>query len=193
MGTFPLRSIPSVPWRHLKKSRDTYFGAPRAAPFPPHGACDLIAPAGAEVLAVDDGTIIRGPYRFVRYTSEQPKCDTTTFAIDVQHTSFIARYCEIASNLPAGIAKGSQVKEGDVIAYVGAQCGGSMLHFEMFKDVNRLEILTDKSHKTKYLYVPQADYERRSDLLDPTPYLDAWAWELRVKQNRTMDLSTEID
>lgn len=50
-----------------------------------------------------------------------------------------------------------------------------MLHFEMFQDAKRLGDLTNRSHKTKYLYVPQANYERRSDLLDPTPFLNAWS------------------
>lgn len=193
MGTFPLRSLPSVPWRHLKASRNTYFGAPRDGSFPPHGACDLIARPGTEVLAVEDGTIIRGPYEFVRYRNEKAHCESVTYAIDVKHDSFTARYAEIAHNLPKGLGKGAHVDEGQVIAYVGTQCGGSMLHFELFHDVNRLDILTDKSHGTKYLYVPQANYERRNDLLDPTPYLDAWAWDLRVKLHRTMDLSLEID
>jgi hypothetical protein len=48
-------------------------------------ACDLVVRAGTQVLAVADGTIIQGPYRLVRYTSEEPKCDAWTYAIEVQH------------------------------------------------------------------------------------------------------------
>jgi murein DD-endopeptidase MepM/ murein hydrolase activator NlpD len=192
MATFPLPVLPTIPWTPNGNSHNTHFGAPRDPPYPVHGACDLVVRAGTQVLAVFDGTIILGPYRFVRYTSEKPRCDNWTYAIDVQHeNSFIARYCEIAPNLASGLTKGSTVDEGQVIAFVGTQCGGSMLHFEMFQDVNRRDDLTNDSHATQYLYVPQANYERRSDLLDPTDYLNASAWDLRAKLHRTMDLSNE--
>jgi murein DD-endopeptidase MepM/ murein hydrolase activator NlpD len=194
MATFPLPILPSIPWTGNRNSHNTHFGAPRDPPYPVHGACDLVVRAGTEVLAVFDGKIIQGPYKFVRYTSEKPSCDAWTYAIDVQHeTSFVARYCEIAPNLAKGLTTGSKVDEGQVIAFVGAQCGGSMLHFEMFQDTNRKDDLTNGSHATKYLYVPQANYERRNDLLDPTDYLNAAALDLRMKVNQTMDLSNERD
>ena len=53
--------------------------------------------------------------------------------------------------------------------------------------------LTNKSHATQYTNVPQANYERRDDLLDPTPYLDAWSMDLRKKLHREMDLSFDVD
>jgi murein DD-endopeptidase MepM/ murein hydrolase activator NlpD len=188
MGTFPLKVLPSVPWNDVPGSRNTHFGAGRSGPYPPHGACDLIAPAGTEVLAVEDGEIIRGPYWFVTY-KDKSGCVTSTYAIDVVHENFIARYCEIALQLPEGLKKGYLVDEGQVIAKIGTQCGGSMLHFEMFKNTSRQDVLTDKSHDTKYAYVPQANYERRADLIDPTPYLNTWAWDLKCKLGRRMDLS----
>jgi len=190
MGTFPLRVTPDAPWRHLANSRNAHFGAGRQN-YPVHGACDLIAPAGTEILAVQDGTIIRGPYNFME-SKDKSGCSVMTYAIDVNHKTFVARYAEIARHLPGKLGINSDVTEGHVIATVGVQCGGSMLHFEMFQDVNRLDYLTDRSHGTKYLYVPQANYERRSDLLDPTPYLDVWWWELKVRKGRTMDLSMEV-
>ena len=100
---FPLSVVPSVTWH--RNPTNTHFGAPRGGGFPVHGACDLVVPAGTEVLAMEDGRIIRGPY-------------------------------------------------------------------QMFNDPTRLDILTDRSDH-RYLYVPQANYKRRNDLLDPTDYLDA--------------------
>lgn len=169
MSTFPLAAHPSVTWR--RNARNTHFGAPRSGGFPVHGACDLIAPVGTSVLAVRDGRIVRGPYAFVTYGSGANK--TTTYAIDVAHDEFMARYCEIAHRLPEGVRAGGEVAEGQPIASVGVQSGGSMLHFEMFRDPNRLDYLTDRSHH-RYLYVPQANYQRRNDLLDPTDLLYSW-------------------
>jgi hypothetical protein len=79
------------------------------------------------------------------------------------------------------------VSEGQVIATVGIQCG-TMLHFEMFKDRTGVkEYLTNRSHDTKYTNVPQENYERRDDLMDPTPFLDMWSHDLLAKL-RLVDL-----
>src|SRR5262249_23219958 len=146
-----------------------------------HPACDLIADPGTEVLAVADGEVIRVPdVGFAEYkskgTAKHPPCHSITFALEVKHkeAGFIARYCEIARALPAGVALHKTVKAGQVIATVGRQCGGSMLHFEMYGNTSRVDALTDEENH-KYLYVSRAAYRRRSDLLDPTPYLDTWA------------------
>ena len=192
MATFPLTILPKVSWHDVSGSRDTYFGAGRNGPYPTHGACDLIAPAGSPVLSIEDGEIIRF-YWF--YDDKNDKgCVQHTWALDVKHLTFVGRYGEISPTLPDAIRekikkKDMSVSEGETIATVGRQCGDAMLHFEMFKDLDRGGYLTDKSHATKYIHVPQANYERRSDLLDPTPYLDAWVYDLKVKLNRTMDLS----
>lgn len=192
MAMFPIDIRPDVPWRHLRRSRDAYFGAGRVG-YPIHGACDLLVPAGSAVLAVEDGTIIRGPYEFLSIDDTRNNCRSTTYAIDVLHDDFIVRYAEIARTLPGGLAVNSPVTEGQTIARVGVQCGGTMLHLEMFKDTTNLDPLTDRSHATRYLYVPQANYERRKDLLDPTSYLDLWWIDFKQRKHRMMDLSMEED
>jgi murein DD-endopeptidase MepM/ murein hydrolase activator NlpD len=169
MSTFPLAIAPSVTWH--ENPTNTHFGAPRGGDFPVHGACDLIAPAGTNVVAVRAGRILR-IYPFVTYCQGE-KGETTTWAVDVAHDRFTARYGEISREMPAGIVAGADVAEGQVIATVGVQCGGTMLHFELFDDPVRLDSLTDKSPHS-YLYVPKRNYERRNDLLDPTALLDAW-------------------
>jgi murein DD-endopeptidase MepM/ murein hydrolase activator NlpD len=176
MSTFPLGRPPSVSWH--KNPTNTHFGAPRGGGFPVHGACDLIVPPGTEVKAVEDGVIIR-IYSFVTYSCQIGGVahETTTWAMDVSHTRFTARYGEISSIIPEGLRAGVAVTEGQVIATVGSQCGGSMLHFELFDSPGRVgEYLTDVDNK-KYLYVPQANYQRRNDLLDPTYLLDRWYTE----------------
>jgi murein DD-endopeptidase MepM/ murein hydrolase activator NlpD len=188
MATFPLPFLPKGTWHYEKGGLTGYFGAPRSWTEPDtgklrnliHGACDLLAPAGTPIYAVEDGTIIRGPYKFlVTCSKEHPK---KTFAIDVVHRSFTARYGEIALNLPKGVALNKPVKQGDVIAFVGDQCGNAMLHFELFKDVDRQkEVLTVDGNDKDYLYVPVANYGRRNDLLDPTDFLDRLALDLRFR------------
>ena len=86
---------------------------------------------------------------------------------------FILQLWRISNTLANDLHTGSTVSEGQVIAFVGMQCNGTMLHFEMFDDPGRLDYLTASSNK-KYLYVPQDNYQRRDDLLDPTWVLDSW-------------------
>lgn len=170
MSTFPLKFRPTVTWH--KNPLGTHFGATREAGYPVHGACDLIAPAGTKVVAVRDGYIFRGPYQFATYyKDDKHTATTTTFAIEVAHDYYTIRYCEISERLADGLAAGNFVAEGQEIATVGFQ-HHSMLHFELFQDVWRRDYLTDRSHNTKYRYVPAADYERRNDLLNPTSLLD---------------------
>jgi hypothetical protein len=75
------------------------FGSSRDHGARKHAGCDLYAPAGTEVLAVEDGTVIRGPYPFYDVVR----------ALEVQHPSGIVRYGEIA-RAAEGIAAGVAVK-----------------------------------------------------------------------------------
>jgi hypothetical protein len=114
---FPL---PYVPTQSYRGGRG--FGASREKVRKGlrHGAVDLMAPPGTPVLAIDDGVVIGGPSPFFR----------GTYALEVKHPSFVARYSEIARNTEVRV--GSLVKAGQVIAYVGDQPGHDMLHLEMF-------------------------------------------------------------
>jgi len=80
--TFPLRKRPAASYHERPRA----FGAPRANGVRKHAGCDLYAPAGTEVLAVEDGTVLRGPYLFY----------DVVYALEVQHPSGIVRYGEIA-------------------------------------------------------------------------------------------------
>ncbi len=118
-----------------------------------HAACDLIAPRGTEIFAVTAGTVTRGPYAFYHGTE----------AIEVNHGTFVARYCEI-DDAADGVSVGSTVEAGQVIAHVGQMYHSSMLHFEMYAGT-AVGGLTNRRNPP---------YQRRSDLLDPTPYLNTW-------------------
>ena len=86
---------------------------------------------------------------------------------------FIARYCELG-RIAEGIHKGVKISEGQVIGYVGKLTHNAMLHFEMYKGDTHGS-LTDAKNSANYAYVPTLNYMRRSDLLDPTLYLDMWS------------------
>jgi murein DD-endopeptidase MepM/ murein hydrolase activator NlpD len=143
---FPL---PYVPTQSYRGGRG--FGASREKVRKGlrHGAVDLMAPPGTPVLAIDDGVVIGGPSPFFR----------GTYALEVKHPSFVARYSEIARNTEVRV--GSLVKAGQVIAYVGDQPGHDMLHLEMFAGTVD-GVLTQKGKP----------FDRREDLIDPTPILD---------------------
>jgi SH3-like domain-containing protein len=115
----------------------------------------LIAPTGTEILAMADGKVIQGPYGFY----------SGTYALEVEHANgMVVRYGEIGLRVPAGIKAGTRVSRGQVIAYVGQlESGSHMLHLEMY-DGSGEGPLTERGNNS---------YSRRSDLVDPTPYLDA--------------------
>jgi len=106
------------------------------------------------VLAVEDGTVLRGPYLFY----------DVVYALEVQHPSGIVRYGEIA-RAAEGIATGVAVKAGQVIGYVGKMktVAQSMLHLEMYVGTAQGP-LTDRQ-------IPP--FMRRADLQNPTAFLDA--------------------
>lgn len=147
---FPLRKRPE----HDYRTGGRRFGASRSSGSRLHAGCDLIAPQGTEILAMADGVVVRGPYDFYGGTS----------ALEVRHgDGKIARYGEISKIVPAGIGPAAAVTQGQVLAKVGLlDSGSSMLHLELYGGT-----------ATGRLTQPGTRYMRRSDLIDPTPYLDA--------------------
>jgi len=146
---FPLRNRPSESYKIPPRN----FGANRDNGARLHAGCDLYASVGSEILAMKDGVVIRDIYLFY----------LGTYALEVDHGDFIARYGEILRAAP-DVRKGKALKRGQVIAYVGKLTGieNSMLHLEMYSGTaNGFSLSND----TK-------PYKRRSDLLNPTPYLD---------------------
>jgi murein DD-endopeptidase MepM/ murein hydrolase activator NlpD len=146
MLTFPLRRRPSANY-HTGGRR---FGADRDAGRK-HAGCDLIAPLDTEILAVDDGFVLRGPYPFFH----------GTFAVEVQHTMILVRYCEIRA-VASGVRVGASVTRGQVIAFVGRMNVDSMLHIEMYSGFDDGPLTVRSNHP----------FERRLDLMDPTDFLD---------------------
>lgn len=150
MALFPLPTRPHdsyhVPPRAFRSQRDNGHRL--------HAGCDLYAPPGTPVLAIEDGMVTLGPYLFY----------DVVYAIEVSHASGMVRYGEI-SHVAWGVKAGVAVKAGQIIAYVGKMksVAQSMLHFEMYSGASHGQ-LTDLS------CLP---YLRRADLVDPTAVLDA--------------------
>jgi murein DD-endopeptidase MepM/ murein hydrolase activator NlpD len=148
---FPLPFVPALSY----KTSGRRFGATRPKGRL-HAGCDLIATPGIAIRAIEDGVVIQGPKLFYE----------NTYSLVVRHKSgIVARYCEIR-----GAAKevrlGSEVKEGQIIAYVGQlPSKSSMLHFEVYsgKQHGSLTVRTN------------GPYQRRADLMNPASLLDKLA------------------
>jgi hypothetical protein len=146
---FPLRKRPAYSYKEGGREFGAYRSESRL-----HAGCDLLAPEGTEVLAIDNGTVIQGPYEFY----------DVVYALEVKHDSgIVVRYGEILQSVPRGISAGARVSRGQVIGYVGLMTSGSsMVHFEMYKGTVNGALTTGSG-----------PYRRRSDLMDPTAFLDS--------------------
>ena len=113
----------------------------------------MYAPTGTEVRAMADGVV-----RYVGYFYEN------TDHIEVVHDKHIIRYGEVL--LGKSLVKaGDPVSRGQVIGYVGKlsiKVPSMMLHLEMYSNPRDKGTLSGNSI-----------YKRRSDLIDPTPFLDS--------------------
>ena len=149
---FPLPFRPAESYKEHPRS----FGANRSGGQRKHAGCDLYAPEGTDVYAMEDGTVLVAPYPFYG----------GTYALEIDHLKYIGRYTEIKEAAP-GIRRGVKVKKGQLIASVGkiTTKNGTvlqMLHFEMYEG-NENGSLTDRSNPP---------FMRRNDLIDPTDTLD---------------------
>lgn len=145
---FPLDHRP-VTW----KTNGRQFGAFRTKTRL-HAGNDLLAPPGTPIYAIADGLVLRVGSGF----------RDSTGVVEVRHGSFIARYGEIREGSFVG---GKHVRKGQMICRVGRlDSGSSMLHFELYTNgANTRDPLT---------IMHRGQYWRRSDLTNPSPYLDRW-------------------
>ena len=151
--------VPEWEMHYSYRERPRGFGCPRDGGKRKHAGCDLYAPLGSPVLAVYHGWVVR-VYEFYG------KAD----AIEVNHgVHGIVRYGEVDA-LP-GIAAGMLVTAGTQIGKVAQLVGlgniHPMLHFEMYSGKGSGKLTQGTG-----------EYRRRSDLVDPTSFLDklrAWA------------------
>jgi murein DD-endopeptidase MepM/ murein hydrolase activator NlpD len=160
MAVFPL---PMRPQQNYHRGGIAFRGRSKSRGDRIHAACDLVVPAGTPVYAVEGGVVLKVPKKSFHLG---------TYTITVQHGTFQVRYCELAEKRM--FKEGETVLEGDKLGTVGRNSnGGAMLHFEMYRG-SVAGYFSQPWNSTKYLYVPPGNFQRRKDLLDPTPHLDRW-------------------
>ena len=164
---FPFKSKPSLSWHDGHR----YFGAPRPKGRL-HAGCDLMFPVGTPIFAMADGFIMRGPWGFYEHTD----------ALEVCHPSvqLIMRYGELKpGSVPnelrtvgAKVTAGQKVGEvGQLIDNYGHYSSAHMLHIEMYTNWELDSVAHPLTIRTKEGGIMQ----RRSDVTDPAPILDAAA------------------
>ncbi|MEP7219481.1 MAG: M23 family metallopeptidase, partial [Bacteroidota bacterium] len=162
---FPFATLPKFNWTAAPRS----FGANRSGGKRAHAGCDLYFPLGTLIHAIGDGKVVRGPYDFY--------CQT--FAIEVDHGDFIARYGEVQKS--ALVKTGDTIRGGQPIAKVGHLVGISvpsdMLHLEIYDKSGSgpLTVTASSASKKRADGIP---FFRRKDLVDPTTKLNLWKGNL---------------
>lgn len=158
---FPLPFRPDDSYHESPRS----FGSNRAAGRK-HAGIDLYAPVGTPIRAMAEGRVL-AIYGF----------HGETWAIDIEHGNFIARYGEVGEKT-IKVTPGVLVKRGDNLAEVGLlmlrnRTTGkvephtkSMLHLEFFRTTL---FPTGKNRLTNRNSSP---FQRRGDLMDPTGSID---------------------
>ena len=159
--SFPFPTLPAADWIRSPRA----FASNRNNGLRAHAGCDLYFEKGTWIYAIGDGTVTRGPYPFY--------CQT--FALEVDHGDFLARYGEIQAKTT--VKEGDKVHAGEQIAkvghLVGIQVPSDMLHLELYdKSASGPLTITDTSRSKKRS--DGISFMRRKDLIDPTPRLNQW-------------------
>ena len=130
------------------------FASSRGGGKRAHAGLDFVAPHGTKVYAVTAGTVQRVAVFY-----------QNTWAVEVKNDDgSILRYCEIATELETG----DRVEQGDIIGTIlRADSGTEMVHMEVYYG-NGEGMLTQTGNKTFKYVDGSKNFQRRSDLLDPT-------------------------
>jgi len=164
--SFPFPTLPASDWIEPPRA----FASNRSNGARAHAGCDLYFAKGTWIYAIADGTVTRGPYPFY--------CET--FALEVDHGDFLARYGEIQA--VTAVKQGDRVRAGQQIAMVGHLVGiqvpSDMLHLELYdKSASGPLTITDAARSKKR---PDGiPFMRRTHLIDPTPRLNQWQSQLQ--------------
>jgi murein DD-endopeptidase MepM/ murein hydrolase activator NlpD len=173
MARFP---VPDWIRTYSLRSPPRSFGAPRRGGRK-HAGCDLYAPLGSDVVAIDAGKILEvRPFYW------------KTQAVVIEHPGIgVVRYGEITPG--PGISNGVRVTEGMIIGsiaqLINPRPGGlnphPMLHFELYAGTG-----------TGPLSTADGPYQRRGDLQNPTALLRSLFEPAKTKANRARVLGNRF-
>jgi murein DD-endopeptidase MepM/ murein hydrolase activator NlpD len=144
------------------------FAARRSGGARAHAGIDLYFPDFTPVRALADGVVTRGPHAFY----------LKTFALEVDHGPFLARYGELAPETTWPVQTGDAVARGQVLGRVGIlkQSNGRrldvpsmMLHLELY-DKTEQGALT-RAVGTSARSMTGVPFLRRRDLIDPSGFV----------------------
>ena len=133
-----------------------------------HAGIDLYFPDFTTVLSMADGVVTRGPHPFY----------LDTFAVEIYHGAFLARYGEIAPEAVWPVEEGDEVERGQPVGRVGIlkRPNGSrlgvpsmMLHLEIY-DKTETGKLT-RADGTSARTAAGVPFFRRRDLTDPSGFV----------------------
>ncbi len=164
---FPFKKSSKFPF-HGAGAGMRAFGSRRSSGTRAHAGIDLYFPDFTDIFALADGVVKRGPYPFY----------LKTFAVEIDHGPFVARYGEIAPEQAWAVEEGDQVERGQKIGRIGilTNKNGSrlgvpsmMLHLELY-DKTETGKLT-RASGTSARNSAGVPYFRRRDLIDPTGFL----------------------
>ncbi len=144
------------------------FGSRRSGGARVHAGIDLYFPDFTAIRAMADGVVTRGPYPFY----------LRTFALEIDHGPFVARYGELAPESVWFVEEGDEVERGRQLGRVGVlmRDGGvrlgvpsMMLHLEMYDK-------TESGRLTRAAGTSARDdagrpFFRRRDLVDPSGFV----------------------
>jgi hypothetical protein len=141
------------------------FGGSRGGGTRIHAAVDLYRYKDEALTSVAPGVVIRGLAFFYQ----------DTYSLEVMHSGgFVVRYGEMTGKTVDNVSIGKQLKMGDRIGYMGkvnSGCCEPMLHFELYSGKLRGSLTQEGAEVNGILY------NRRRDLLNPTPYMLKWQHE----------------
>lgn len=139
------------------------FGARRNKGARVHAAVDLYRFLNEPLVSVAPGKVIRNLYYFYQ----------GTFALEVVHTGgFVVRYGELTSKVPKGVKRNKRLAMGEQLGFMGkinSKGIEPMLHFELYKGTLNGPLTQNGIGGPDNLR-----YNRRNDLMNPTPYLLKW-------------------
>jgi hypothetical protein len=134
-----------------------------------HAGIDLYFPDFTPILALAEGKVTRGPYAFYN----------ATYAVEIDHGAFLARYGEIAPESTWKVSEGDPVTRGQVVGRVGILKNADGSRFDVVPSMMLHLELYDKTETGKLTRAPGSSgrsldgrsFRRRRDLIDPSGFV----------------------